>query len=244
MIFQEYSMISQDSSMISAGENLPLARIEGGEARSGRSQGGRHHIETWIWVVFASPSYMSLSYHLFFVILVLAVVAFLPTKRHFNIQTVRGSGTLFHWGPHNFNNVLLLSRFHCSATMKASYPKFILVCNLRFTLIAPITPPDYQWLSPNHKIIIGQSSAISSPYLVHLVTVWKLHCNKCSIHQSEHDSLLVLDVSIFSLSVYYQRFFVRMTMITGEHGKPSRFSWWWLSWHWREWWQWWQWWQA
>ena len=22
-------------------------------------------------------------------------------------------------------------------------------------------------------------------YLVHLVTVWKLHCNKCSIHQSE-----------------------------------------------------------
>ena len=49
------SMLSHDSSMISAGENLPVARIKGGEARSGRSQGGRHHIETWIWVVFASP---------------------------------------------------------------------------------------------------------------------------------------------------------------------------------------------
>ena len=172
----------------------------GGKVRSFTRRSSSHR-DLDLSCIRKPPSCMSLSYHLFFVILVLAVVAFLPTKRHFNIQTVRGSGTLFHWGPHNFNNVLLLSRFHCCATMKASYPKFILVCNLRFTLIAPITPPDYQWLSPDHKIIIGQSSAISSPYLVHLVTVWKLHCNKCSIHQSQHDSLLVSDVSIFCLSV-------------------------------------------
>ena len=76
--------------------------------------------------------------------------------------------------------------------------------------------------------MIDQSYAISTPYLVHLVTVWKLHCNKCSIHQSElsghcHNIVTALMMTMMTL-----------TMV----GRWSSWWQWWWGWWWLWGWQW------